>query len=78
MVSDDPNVTKTLRFKQWNGKERRSVHLCKWAQPAASAGCTVLFSTESKTVAQELHTAHKTGDLATLQSPLKYTLRASL
>ncbi|KAK2083830.1 Apoptosis-inducing factor 1, mitochondrial [Saguinus oedipus] len=23
--SDDPNVTKTLRFKQWNGKERRHV-----------------------------------------------------
>uniref|UniRef100_A0A8C9A0R9 Apoptosis-inducing factor 1, mitochondrial n=1 Tax=Prolemur simus TaxID=1328070 RepID=A0A8C9A0R9_PROSS len=27
--SDDPNVTKTLRFRQWNGKERRSVHLYK-------------------------------------------------
>lgn len=23
--SDDPNVTETLRFKQWNGKERRYV-----------------------------------------------------
>lgn len=23
--SDDPSVTETLRFKQWNGKERRSV-----------------------------------------------------
>ena len=21
--SDDPSVTETLRFKQWNGKERR-------------------------------------------------------
>lgn len=27
--SDDPNVTKTLRFRQWNGKERRCVHFCK-------------------------------------------------
>lgn len=25
--SDDPNVTETLRFKQWNGKERRWVAL---------------------------------------------------
>lgn len=25
--SDDPNVTETLRFKQWNGKERRCVPL---------------------------------------------------
>lgn len=25
--SDDPNVTETLRFKQWNGKERRYVAL---------------------------------------------------
>lgn len=25
--SDDPNVTETLRFKQWNGKERRWVPL---------------------------------------------------
>lgn len=25
--SDDPNVTETLRFKQWNGKERRYVSL---------------------------------------------------
>ena len=24
--SDDPGVTDTLRFKQWNGKERRWVH----------------------------------------------------
>lgn len=23
--SDDPNVTETLRFKQWNGKQRRYV-----------------------------------------------------
>lgn len=23
--SDDPHVTETLRFKQWNGKERRYV-----------------------------------------------------
>lgn len=23
--SDDPGVTETLRFKQWNGKERRFV-----------------------------------------------------
>ncbi|KAJ7425606.1 Apoptosis-inducing factor 1, mitochondrial [Pitangus sulphuratus] len=29
--SDDPNVTETLRFKQWNGKERRYVALqSKW------------------------------------------------
>lgn len=27
--SDDPNVTKTLQFRQWNGKERRYVCLCK-------------------------------------------------
>lgn len=26
--SDDPNVTKTLQFRQWNGKERRYVCLC--------------------------------------------------
>lgn len=25
--SDDPNVTETLRFRQWNGKERRYVSL---------------------------------------------------
>lgn len=25
--SDDPNVTESLRFKQWNGKERRYVSL---------------------------------------------------
>lgn len=25
--SDDPHVTETLRFKQWNGKERRYVLL---------------------------------------------------
>lgn len=24
--SDDPSVTETLRFKQWNGKERRCVY----------------------------------------------------
>lgn len=26
--SDDPSVTETLRFKQWNGKERRSLFHC--------------------------------------------------
>lgn len=26
--SDDPAVTETLRFKQWNGKERRCVWVC--------------------------------------------------
>lgn len=30
--SDDPNVTETLRFKQWNGKERRYVALQVTAQ----------------------------------------------
>lgn len=25
--SDDPSVTETLRFKQWNGKERRCVQV---------------------------------------------------
>lgn len=25
--SDDPSVTETLRFKQWNGKERRCVRV---------------------------------------------------
>ena len=27
---DDPEVTETLRFKQWNGKERRCVCFCVW------------------------------------------------
>lgn len=26
--SDDPSVVDTLRFKQWNGKERRCVCVC--------------------------------------------------
>lgn len=48
--SDDPNVTETLRFKQWNGKERRYVALQGTGQrPAFSDKVTTtkLFLSES-------------------------------
>lgn len=35
--SNDPGVTETLRFKQWNGKERRCVWLC------SACGCVAVL-----------------------------------